>query len=314
MYKVVSLGDLVVDVVVAIPQLPVLAGQHQFVRNLRIEPGGAGNFLIAGSRIGMSMAALGTIGADVYGTAVIDILKAEGIDIEGVIQDTGTSSTIVIVLVDDQGRHVFLGGYGVGPVIAVPDSWHEKLNQADAVFGCGYTLQEERLSEAVIYTMQYARQRGIPVFFDPGPEMELATPSQVISVLKSSDVLLLTEEEIPLMCDGRDGFQEAESLLQHGLEMVCVKRGGNGCVIFHKNGVVKVDGLKVTVKDTTAAGDSFAAAFIYAYLHNWGIVETAEFANAMGAAKVMKVGSGRNVPTADELRAVLKEHEIKIPF
>jgi sugar/nucleoside kinase (ribokinase family) len=314
MYKVVSLGDLVVDVVVAIPQLPVHAGHHQIVRDLRIEPGGAGNFLIAGSRIGMSMAALGTIGADIYGTAVIDILKDEGIDIEGVIQETGSSSTIVLVLVDDQGRHVFLGGYGIGPVISVPDPWHDKLNQADAVFGCGYTLQEERLSDAAIYSMHYARQRGIPVFFDPGPEMERATPSQVNSVLNSSHVLLLTEEEIPLMCEGREGIQEAALLLQHGLEMVCVKRGENGCVVLHENGVINVDGLKVPARDTTAAGDSFAAAFIYAYLNKWQIEEIAEFANAMGAAKVMKVGSGRNVPAANELREVLKEHQINIPF
>lgn len=314
MFKVVSLGDLVVDVVVAIPQLPVHAGRHQIVRELRIEPGGAGNFLIAGSRIGMSMAALGTIGVDVYGSAVIDILKDEGIGIDGVIQEVGSSSTIVIVLVDDQGKHVFLGGYGIGHVVEVPENWHDKLNQANAVFGCGYTLQEERLSEAAIYSMQYAKQRGIPVFFDPGPEMERATPNQVKSVLNSSNVLLLTEEEIPLLCDGREGIQEAALLLQHGLEMVCVKRGPNGCVILHENGVVKVDGLKVPVKDTAAAGDSFAAAFIYAYLNNWQIDEIAEFANAMGAAKVMKVGSGRMVPTANELRSVLKNHQINIPF
>jgi len=32
-----------------------------------------------------------------------------------------------------------------------------------------------------------------------------------------------------------------------------------------------------------------------------------QFANAMGAAKAQKLGGGRNVPTADQVRAVLKQ-------
>jgi sugar/nucleoside kinase (ribokinase family) len=52
------------------------------------------------------------------------------------------------------------------------------------------------------------------------------------------------------------------------------------------------------VRDTAAAGDSFDAAFIYAYLRGWPLSDIAAFANAMGAAKVQKLGSGSSVPTA----------------
>jgi hypothetical protein len=37
------------------------------------------------------------------------------------------------------------------------------------------------------------------------------------------------------------------------------------------------------------------------------------FANAMGAAKVMKFGSGRNVPTLKEVRAIFDSNAIDFP-
>jgi sugar/nucleoside kinase (ribokinase family) len=68
------------------------------------------------------------------------------------------------------------------------------------------------------------------------------------------------------------------------------------------------------VKVTTAAGDSFAAAFIYGYLNGWSMGDLAAFANAMGAAKVRKVGSGTQVPTAADVREVLKTYQAGIVF
>ena len=96
--------------------------------------------------------------------------------------------------------------------------------------------------------------------------------------------------------------------------MVCVKRGPQGCVILTPDQKIQHAGYPVEVRDTNAAGDSFAAAFIYAYLRGWSLENVAAFANAMGAAKVKKLGSGTHVPTFDEVLAVLKSYNTQIPF
>ena len=48
----------------------------------------------------------------------------------------------VLVLVDDAGQHVFIGGPRHGPVIALPPLWAERVSQADALFCNGFTLLE----------------------------------------------------------------------------------------------------------------------------------------------------------------------------
>lgn len=313
-FTVVSIGDLVVDIVVSIPRLPVEAGEHQLTRQIRLEPGGAGNFLIAGSRLGMEMVALGAIGDDPLGCSVVDILVQEGINTDGILQQVNTNSTTVIVLVDAAGNHVFLGGYGEGPIIELPGSWISAMDTAQAVFALGYTLHEQRIANAALQSMKSAHEKGVPVFFDPGPEMVNATPGQIARVLETSRVILLTEEEIPLMTAGGGGLKAARELLSLGPRLICVKRGAEGCVLLSDGDIFEHPGYRVPVQDTTAAGDSFAAAFIYAYLHGWSLEVIAAFANAMGAAKVGKIGSGTQVPTANDVREVLKTFQVEILF
>ena len=53
---------------------------------------------------------------------------------------------------------------------------------------------------------------------------------------------------------------------------------------------------------------------MYGYLSGWGLERTATFANATGAAKVQKRGTGRQAPTADEVRAVLAAYQPDFTF
>lgn len=310
--KVVSLGDLVADIVVDIPSFPVEAENHQIASSVKAEPGGAGNFLIAGARINLEMIALGVVGDDAFGRMILSALSRENVNTRGVLQLPGTTTTTVIVLVADSGAHVFLGAYGEGPNITVPSSWLRAIDSSQAVFTYGYTLQDKRMAASCQQLLKHAFDRGVPIFFDPGPEMVHTTQAQREFVLSTSQVLLLTEEEIPFLAGGRAGLDAARDLLDYGPEAVCVKLGSNGSVLFTRERTYEHPGFPVVVRDTTGAGDSFAAAFIYAWLYGWEPDKILTFANAMGAAKVGKVGSGSQVPIAAEVQAVLDDFNTNI--
>ena len=94
--------------------------------------------------------------------------------------------------------------------------------------------------------------------------------------------------------------------------MFIVKDGGKGCCIATPEDPegTRYHGFKVPLVDTTAAGDSFLGAFMFAYLHGWSLKDCATLANATGAAAVAKMGSGTAVPTKDEVKAVLASRNI----
>ena len=313
-FCVTSIGDLVVDIVIKIPSLPVEADRHQMVQRIQIEPGGAGNFLIAGARLGLKMVSFGAVGADPYGEAMLDILAGEGVDIEKVECQRDGTTTTVFVMADKEGQHVYLGQYGVGPKVPFTECCKTAISKGDALQTWGYTLEEKRLARMMLDAMVYARLQGIMVFFDPGPQIVTTDPSLRAEALANCDAILLTEDEIPYFCEGMEGVEAGRNLLTKGPDLVCVKLGEKGCIIYTEEETVKHPGFPVAVRDTSAAGDSFDAAFIYAYLNGWEMAEVAAFANAMGAAKVQKFGSGRQVPTAAEVREVLNKFDVRVPF
>lgn len=302
---ILTIGDLVIDLNITLDSLPVLSDAHQLVKNLQFEPGGAGNFLIAGRHLGAKMVSLGVVGSDLYGNELISVFEDRGIETRGIIKQPDGSTTIVFVLADGKGQHVFLGHIGEGPEVQFDDSWKSAIRGADVVHTFGYTLQEARLTNAFLEVMSFARLCGKPVYFDPGPHVKNVPWELRQAALDRCSAVLLTADEIPMIMKYGKDVQDAAGLLSEDIGLVVVKRGQGGCIAFTHQGETTHPGFLVEQVDSTAAGDSFAAALIVALEQGFPLGDALAVANAMGAAKVRKIGSGRQVPTLAEVREIL---------
>jgi sugar/nucleoside kinase (ribokinase family) len=238
----------------------------------------------------------------------------EGVDIHRVHRQRNGTTTTVFVLVDDHGTHTFLGQFGNGEKLTLSGEWKQIIQQVDAIQFWGYTLKENRISEAMLELMEFAHQNQRLVCLDPGPWMADISSERWQKFLAQCNILLLSDMEIPSFAGEAGKWQSARNLLSHGPQVICVKRGEHGCAILTIDDTCEHPGFPVPVRDTTAAGDAFAAGFLYAYLNQWPLRQMALFANAVGAAKVQKLGSGRQVPTADEIRHILKHYRTELTW
>lgn len=313
-FHVVSLGDTVVDLVFEIEHLPILPETVQVVHGPTLEPGGAGNFLIAGARLGMVMHCHGVMGDDIYGHAAAEILAQEGVDISGVVHVPGSTSTLVLVLIDQTGQHAFLGRYGGGDKVLFSDLWRKQIQAADAFFLVAYALFETQIWEATPLALQTARGAGVPIFMDLGPDMSPVPMETRRNTCAYCTVVLGTEKEVRVTT----GLEEVEAgvnvLFEWGVPVIVVKRGAQGCRVYTRDEMMEIPAFPVTLRDSTAAGDTFDVAFIYGYLHGYSLRDSALFANAVAGAKVQKIGSGRQVPTAQEVMDLLRRYHVNLPF
>ena len=313
-FSVVSLGDLVVDLVFEIPRLPLLPEEVQVAQGPRLEPGGSGNFLIAGSRLGLAMYAQGSMGDDTYGRSAAQILVEEGVDVTGVVHAPGSTSTLVLVLVDAAGQHTFLGCYGIGPKLPLSNLWRQQISKASVFFTNVYAFVEPQICDATPEAIEAACQAGVPIFIDLGPNTSSMSEEARRSLGRQSTVTIGTEKEMLMAMGTVDIGAAAAALLERGTSVVVVKRGERGCQVYTRDEMLELPGFSVPLRDSTAAGDTFAAAFVYAYLYGYSLRDTATFANAVAAVKVQKVGSGRQVPTAQEVMDFLRTHDVDLPF
>src|SRR6476659_8272696 len=104
--ELVVLGDLVADLIIPIERLPLYPERHGWAEGIFVEPGGAGNVLVAARRLGLSVAALGNIGGDRYGAEMRQTLAGIGVDVSHVEVDAERKTVLCLVLSDTLGQHV----------------------------------------------------------------------------------------------------------------------------------------------------------------------------------------------------------------
>jgi sugar/nucleoside kinase (ribokinase family) len=304
-YDLIVLGDLVADLIIPIERLPLFPLQHGWAEGIFVEPGGAGNVLVAARRMNLTTLTLGAIGPDRYGSEMLAMLADEGVIVEHVAICAERATVVCIVLADLQGQHVYLGmkdKLGRWPFLT---AWHAIIRQARALFVDGYTVRDVLHPEDLLAAFDTAHSAGIPIFFDPGPSIAYITPDLCARVLAEIDVLLLTDEEAALLCGDLGGQSAMQALLARGPTTVVLKHGAAGCSVATARGMISHPGVPVPVVDTVGAGDTFAAAFIAGWLRGGTLGDCAMLANAMGALTVTQRGAGTRIPARERLLELL---------
>ena len=307
-YDLVVLGDLVADLVIPIERLPLLPNNHGWAEGIFVEPGGAGNVLVAARRLVLATAALGHVGADRYGREMLDMLAAEGVSLAETAVCPERATVLCIVLSDTLGQHVYLGikdDLGLWPF---PADWHAVIGQARALYTDGYTLRDILAPADVFAAFATARAAGTPSFFDPGPSVEFIPRETLVRALAASDVLLLTEPEAAALVGEKIRKKTAHALLALGATTVVLKLGAGGCLVATAAETIHVPAFPVEVVDTVGAGDAFAPAFIAGWIRDGDLRACATLANAMGALAATQRGAGTRIPPRERLLEMLADH------
>ena len=308
--QVLTLGDLVADLVVPVERFPIRPQEHQMVPDMMLEAGGTGNFLILATRLGLHAKALGVVGEDFYGEQVRTVLRQEGVDLEHVIVPPNSRTTTSIVMVDRAAQHVFVWMGGTGAQQQFDPAWRALIERADVVFTTGYALLPASTfaPSAVVACLDIAYALRKPVFFDLGPAAAQIGRAEIETVIRRTTVLLATSEELAEWTGGDDPHQNAMLLLAQGPSMVVVKLGAQGSLIVTTEEQELVDAFQVTVRNTAGAGDAFSAACVYGYLHGFSLRQLGLLANAVGAAAVAELGTGAHLPQRSAVARLLANH------
>ena len=115
---------------------------------------------------------------------------------------------------------------------------------------------------------------------------------------KMADVIKLNEAEADLLfrLDRGNEVFTVQAFCEgwsekHGVEMICVTLGNQGCSVYSKGIFETFSGFRVRVMDTVGAGDAFAAGFLHGLHRGWPTKKIARFANGLGALIASRAGA-----------------------
>ena len=135
-------------------------------------------------------------------------------------------------------------------------------------------------------------------------------------MLRSADVFLPNLEETRRITARTSAPAAASELVRRATEgrapgrpfTLAVKHGAGGAMAMRGSWeyeVAEVGALPIEVRDTTGAGDSFDAGFLYGTLAGWPLRDTLELAVACGSLSCAGIGGTAAQPTLEEARTAI---------
>jgi D-glycero-beta-D-manno-heptose-7-phosphate kinase len=311
--EVVVIGDFVADEYVygetdrVSREAPVLVVRYE---SSELKAGGAGNAAQNLAALGVKVRAVGAVGDDLLGGALLDELARGGVDVAGIERIPGrpTEAKTRILAGGRSTRRQQMIRLDRAPRAPLPETVERRLARTLERLGrrTGAVLASDYGSGAVgarvIEILQRVKRGGVPVCADSRYNLRAFTG---LTMVKPNEVELEAAAGVSL--SGPGGLERAARAFQKKVDCdaLLVTRGRNGMSLFRR-GVAPVHvaahGSKDAV-DVTGAGDTVAATFSAGLAAGGDAVAATRLANVAGALVVRKPGTA--TITRDELAAEL---------
>jgi ribokinase len=301
MPDVVALGDLNVDIIAQFPSYPA-EGQDALATSTEFHCGGsAANTAMALARMGFDVNLIARVGPDPLATKALQGLAESGILPVGLQRDATVATGLMYVVVTANGERTILGDRGANACTDPHQVPEAIIRDARFFHLSGYALLADPQRSAALLALEMACRHGLTVSLDPGLSVSQSALDEMRALLSVVDILLPNLTEAQMLAGVGDSRACVRSLLEAGAKLVVLKLGREGCLVGSQLGLVHVPGFRVRARDTTGAGDYFAAGFVAGFLGTLSWPAAALLGNAMGAAAVVRAGAGTSVPGAQEI-------------
>lgn len=300
MKKITVVGSLNMDVVIETPHMPK-CGETISGRKVTMVPGGKGaNQAYAVGKLGGDVTMIGAVGTDASGEALLDNLRSVNVNVSGIrkLQDGTTGQAFIAV--DDNGDNsiIIIAGTNGHVTKEVIDENAQIIRESDIVI-----MQLEIPLEVVEYVKELALEAGKTVIVDPAPAVSDIPESfwQGIDYIKpnETELAILTGEK---MSTEDELVKGARKMIEKGVKNVIVTLGGDGCLFVTTDTAELFPSNKVKAVDTTAAGDSFTAAFALALSQGADYKEAIRLGQKVSSIAVTRKGAQTSIPSMEEVQ------------
>lgn len=301
-HRLVCVGDVIADVVLAVPALPPRGGDV-LASTAAVQAGGAGlNVLVAARRHDLAGVYAGAHGTGPFGDLARSALAATGAEaLHAPEPDLDTGFTVALVEAD--GERTFVTAVGAEARLSARTLAGVTVGDRDAVYVSGYDLVYPASGPAIGAWLAGAPP-GALVVVDPGPLAADIPPTVRNAVARRTDWLTCNADEAVALTGLNDPHQAASALAGRDARSgVVIRLGAGGCLVAAVGEApVPVPGYPVESVDSTGAGDAHTGVFIAALLAGRSPGAAAERANAAAALAVGRQGPA-TAPTALEVDA-----------
>ncbi|MGI9286617.1 MAG: sugar kinase [Pseudomonadales bacterium] len=261
------------------------------------------------ARLGIAVDYVTAVGDDNMSTWMMEQWRSEGVGCELVDRYANSVPGLYMIEIDERGERSFHYWRDSSPARRIFDDADNAYKLFTAL--CGYewlylsgitlALYSESSRQRLFDLLVGYRKGGGKIIFDDNYRPKL-WPNETVAQENYKKIYQLADIALPTIDDERllfgDRNQEAivSRLQSWGVGEIALKMGEHGCLVVSDSAMELVKPIKVTVIDTTSAGDSFNAGYLAARMIGH---EPREAANAgQNLASVVIQHRGAIIPSS----------------
>lgn len=295
--KIVVIGSTNTDMILKLSHIPgpgetVLGGEFS------IAQGGKGaNQAVASARAGGNVVFISCIGDDQFGQKAIEKLGNEGIETSYIKVIRDVASGIAMINVAETGENSISVAPGANSYLFPADiqNAEDVIKMADMIL-----IQLEIPVETVLEAVKIARKFNVPVILNPAPACALSD-----EILTNVDIITPNEKEAAVLAGAEpENISIPELAVSLGKKVsgtVIITLGKEGAFYCQNNVGRHINGYKVNVIDTTAAGDTFNGYLAVSLASGNRLEDAISIANKAASLSVMRLGAQPSIPYYDEV-------------
>ncbi len=289
--QVVVLGGAAMDWIAQVKALPPKDGLALARSYARFPGGSAANVAVGVARLGHRVGFVGKLGDDENGQALFRAFEQEGVDTGAIVVEAGRPTATCFIGLDAQGDRVIFALPGAALVETVAELDLAYVSRGRVLYiGPAY-------AEVATAATTAAREKGATIFYAPGGAWGTDGLADIRPILSVVDVLLVSHAEATALTGQTPPAESARLLGQAGPSVVVETWGERGTLVLVNGRITQAPAFPVAdVRDTTGAGDAFAAGLIAGFLEGLDWETAARMGCAVAALKIQHVGARSGLP------------------
>ena len=265
----------------------------QLKQGVEVAGGSVANSTVGFASLSGKPAFIGKIKNDNLGKAFSKSLADNKVfyKTEPILEGSGTARCFIFVTPDAQRTmNTYIGACSL---LSPKDIDEELVKNSKITYLEGYCWEEQLAKESLIKAAELAHKADNKV------SLTLSDPfcverhrDEFKDLLKKHiDILFANEIEAKKLCETQD-LEESAKEISNMIEIVAITRSEKGARIYNSKEVVEIK-AKVfnTVKDTTGAGDLFAAGFLYGLTKKFSILKSGNIASITAGEIISHFGA-----------------------
>jgi sugar/nucleoside kinase (ribokinase family) len=300
-------GDINVDIVIPNVDHFPLPGQEDVVDVMNTYVGGgAALFTLGLGKLGLNPVFQATIGDDCYGKFILEELKDKNVETSLISISKENKTGISLSFTNEKDRS-FLTYRGTNDEINLDSIKIDMVQKAKHIHVTGYEGSSNH-AQYLNLLKRVKETKDITVSFDVGWDSTGEWYEGIVELFPYIDVLFMNETEA-IHYGRKASAKEAIVSFSRHCKIAVAKLGKKGSMAYSEGKLYQAASYPVTAVDTTGAGDSFNAGFIYGFLKGKSIEECLKFGNGCGALSVTALGGNTGFPTEAELIKFISDSE-----